>query len=523
MRIAPKFFFWNDTRSVKIAAAHAVPPTPRRPPLRQPRIAAQAMAETAAPPKDLEDLQEDLREVRDLLRRHRLVEGLVARQETPKRERVESPVHEQNVAELGAKLDRMHPADIAYILEALPREERLVVWDLVKAERDGEILLEVSDSVRESLIASMDAHELVAAAEQLEADEIADLAPDLPDDVIQDVFQSLPVEEREQLRAAMSYPEDAVGALMDFDVVSIREDVALEVVTRYLRRFDELPDHTDQVFVVDRDERLKGALPLAKLIVAELDDSVGKVMVRDTVTLYPDDKAREAAKAFERYDLVSAAVVDEEGKLLGRVTIDKVVDYIREKSESEALAQAGLSEEEDVFSSVWASVKNRWAWLAINLVTAFVASRVIGLFEGSIEKLVALAALMPIVAGIGGNSGNQTITMIVRSMALGQVRLEQTKKLFAKEIGVAMANGLIWGSMLGVIAYLLYGSVPLGLVMTAAMTLNLIVAALMGVGIPLAMMKFGHDPAVGSSVLITAVTDSGGFFIFLGLATLFLL
>ena len=523
MRIAPKFFFWNDTRSVKIAAAHAVPPTPRRPPLRQPRIAAQAMAETAAPPKDLEDLQEDLREVRDLLRRHRLVEGLVARQETPKRERVESPVHEQNVAELGAKLDRMHPADIAYILEALPREERLVVWDLVKAERDGEILLEVSDSVRESLIASMDAHELVAAAEQLEADEIADLAPDLPDDVIQDVFQSLPVEEREQLRAAMSYPEDAVGALMDFDVVSIREDVALEVVTRYLRRFDELPDHTDQVFVVDRDERLKGVLPLAKLIVAELDDSVGKVMVRDTVTLYPDDKAREAAKAFERYDLVSAAVVDEEGKLLGRVTIDKVVDYIREKSESEALAQAGLSEEEDVFSSVWASVKNRWAWLAINLVTAFVASRVIGLFEGSIEKLVALAALMPIVAGIGGNSGNQTITMIVRSMALGQVRLEQTKKLFAKEIGVAMANGLIWGSMLGVIAYLLYGSVPLGLVMTAAMTLNLIVAALMGVGIPLAMMKFGHDPAVGSSVLITAVTDSGGFFIFLGLATLFLL
>ncbi|OFZ88819.1 MAG: magnesium transporter [Betaproteobacteria bacterium RBG_16_64_18] len=481
------------------------------------------MAETAAPPKDLEDLQEDLREVRDLLRRHRLVEGLVARQETPKRERVESPVHEQNVAELGAKLDRMHPADIAYILEALPREERLVVWDLVKAERDGEILLEVSDSVRESLIASMDAHELVAAAEQLEADEIADLAPDLPDDVIQDVFQSLPVEEREQLRAAMSYPEDAVGALMDFDVVSIREDVALEVVTRYLRRFDELPDHTDQVFVVDRDERLKGVLPLAKLIVAELDDSVGKVMVRDTVTLYPDDKAREAAKAFERYDLVSAAVVDEEGKLLGRVTIDKVVDYIREKSESEALAQAGLSEEEDVFSSVWASVKNRWAWLAINLVTAFVASRVIGLFEGSIEKLVALAALMPIVAGIGGNSGNQTITMIVRSMALGQVRLEQTKKLFAKEIGVAMANGLIWGSMLGVIAYLLYGSVPLGLVMTAAMTLNLIVAALMGVGIPLAMMKFGHDPAVGSSVLITAVTDSGGFFIFLGLATLFLL
>jgi len=481
------------------------------------------MAETAAPTKDLEDLQEDLREVQDLLRRHRLVEGLVRRQEIPGHEIVESLVHKQNVTELRAKLDRIHPADIAYILEALPLDERLVVWDLVKAERDGEILLEVSDAVRESLIASMDSHELVAAAEQLEADEIADLAPDLPDDVIHDVFQSLPVEEREQLRAAMSYPEDAVGALMDFDVVSIREDVALEVVTRYLRRFDELPDHTDQVFVVDRDERLKGVLPLSKLIVAELEDTVGKVMVRDMVTLYPDDKAQEAAKAFERYDLVSAAVVDEEGRLVGRVTIDKVVDYIREKSESEVLAQAGLREEEDVFSSVWASVKNRWSWLAINLVTAFVASRVIGVFEGSIEKLVALAALMPIVAGIGGNSGNQTITMIVRSIALGQVQIEQAKKLFAKEIGVSMVNGLIWGGMLGIIAYMLYGSMSLGLVMTAAMTLNLILAALMGVGIPLAMMKLGRDPAMGSSVLITAVTDSGGFFIFLGLATLFLL
>ena len=481
------------------------------------------MAETAAPTTELEDLQEDLREVQGLLRRHRLVEGLVRRQEMPKHELVESLVHKQNVAELRAKLDRMHPADIAYILEALPLAERLVVWDLVKAERDGEILLEVSDAVRESLIASMDSHELVAAAEQLEADEIADLAPDLPDDVIHDVFQSLPVEEREQLRAAMSYPEDAVGAIMDFDFVSVREDVTLEVVTRYLRRFDELPDHTDQLFIVDRDERLKGVLPLAKLIVADLGNSVANVMVRDTVTLYPDDKAKEAAKAFERYDLVSAAVVDEQGRLVGRVTIDKVVDYIREKSESEVLAQAGLREEEDVFSSVWASVRNRWAWLAINLVTAIIASRVIGVFEGSIQRLVALAALMPIVAGIGGNSGNQTITMIVRSIALGQVQIEQAKKLFTKEIGVSMVNGLIWGGMLGVIAYMLYGSVPLGLVMTAAMTLNLLLAALMGVGIPLAMMKLERDPAVGASVLITAVTDSGGFFIFLGLATLFLL
>jgi len=480
------------------------------------------MIETLSPKKELEDLKADLHEVQDLLRRHRLVEHLVERQEMPKHELVESLVHRQNVAQLRAKLDSMHPADIAYVLESLPLEERLVVWNLVKAERDGEILLQASDAVRETLIRSMDLQELVAAAEQLEADEIADLAPDLPEGVIHDVFQALPVEEREQLRAAMSYPEDAVGALMDFDVVSVREDTAIETVTRYLRRFDALPHHTDQLFVVDRDERLRGVLPLSKLIVSELEHNVGKVMVSDVVTLRSDDKAQGAAKAFERYDLVSAPVVDEQGKLVGRVTVDKVVDFIRSKSESELLTQAGLREEEDVFSSVWASVKNRWSWLAVNLVTALVASRVIGVFEHSIEKLVALAALMPIVAGIGGNSGNQTITLIVRSIALGQVQREHAKKLLAKELGVSLLNGLIWGSALGLIAYWLYQKVSLGLVMTAAMALNLALSATAGVLIPLTMMRLGRDPALGSSVMITAITDSGGFFIFLGLATLFL-
>ena len=480
------------------------------------------MTETLSPKKELIDLQQDLREVQELMRRHQLVESLVERQEMPKQGLVESLVHRQNVSELRAKLERMHPADIAYILEALPHEQRLAVWDLVKAERDGEILLEVSDAVRETLIKSMDPEELVAAAEQLEADEIADLVPDLPEEVIQDVFRALPVEEREQLRSAMSYPEDSVGALMDFDVVGVRDHITVEVVTRYLRRFDELPDHTDQLFVVDRQQRLKGALPISRVIVAELDDLVSEIMVGDGVTLYPDDKAQDAAQAFERYDLVSAAVVDEQGKLVGRVTVDRVLDFIRDRSESEALAQVGLAEEEDIFSSVWASVKNRWAWLAVNLVTAFIASRVIGAFEHSIERLVALAALMPIVAGIGGNSGNQTITMIVRAMALGQVRLEHGKQLLKKEIGVALANGLIWGSMLGALAWWLYGRYTLGLVMTAAMTLNLMLAATAGVLIPVTMIKTGRDPALGSSVLVTAITDSGGFFIFLGLATLFL-
>ena len=470
-----------------------------------------------------EDVQQNLRQVQALLARHRVVEGLVHRQEMPRHELVENLLHKQHVAELRGKLDALHPADVAFILEALPLDERLFVWDLVKTDRDGEILLEVSDAVRETLIEAMDSQELVAAAEQLDTDEIADLAPDLPDEVMRDVFRALPVEEREQLRQAMSYDEDAVGALMDFDVLTVREDVSLEVVLRYLRRFDELPDHTDQLFVVDREERLQGVLPINRLLVTDPDEMVSNIMMDEPLTLEHDDKAETAAQAFERYDLVSAPVVDKEGRLVGRVTVNAVVDFIRESSESERLAKVGMREEEDIFASVWDSVKNRWSWLAINLVTAFVASRVIGAFEGSIEKLVALAALMPIVAGIGGNSGNQTITMIVRAMALGQMQPDSARALLRKEIGVAMVNGLIWGGLLGLVAWWLYRSASLGLVMTAAMTLNLVLAALVGVAVPLLRQRLGYDPAIGSSVLITAVTDSGGFFIFLGLATLFLL
>jgi magnesium transporter len=423
---------------------------------------------------------------------------------------------------LRATLDALHAADIAYLLEALPPEERLPVWNLVKADRDGEILIEVSEAVRESLIASMDSKELVAAAETLEADELADIAGDLPPAVIEEVVRSLSAEEREQLREALSYPEGTVGALMDFEHVTVRDDVTLEAVTRYLRRLDELPGHTDQLFVVDRHQALKGTLPLARLIVTDLEVDVVRVTVRDGLRLKPEDAASEAASAFERYDLVSAPVVDASGRLIGRLTVDAVVDYIRQKSAESQLAGAGLQQEEDVFAPVLDAFKNRWAWLAVNLVTAFIASRVIGVFEDSIVHLVALAALMPIVAGIGGNSGNQTITMIVRAMALGQIQDGYWRKLLAKELGVALLNGVIWGCLLGAIAYAFYGNVALGGVMAMAMMLNLLLAASMGVAIPWLRSRFGRDPAVGSSVLITACTDSGGFFIFLGLATIFL-
>ena len=381
----------------------------------------------------------------------------------------------------------------------------------------------MSDAVRQTLIADMDSTELLAAAEYLDTDEIADIAQDLPEDVLQDLLESLDVQNRERLESALSYPESTVGALMDYDVVTIRDNVNLEVVLNYLRKLGKLPSNTDKLFVVNSNGIILGILPLKAILVSDQTAKVKDVMSSDPVLFGPDDLAEEASDAFERYDLITAPVVDKKNKLIGRLSVDAVVDFIKEDAENEKLSMAGLREEEDLFSSIWKSVKNRWAWLAINLVTAIVASRVIGVFEGSIEKVVALAALMPIVAGIGGNSGNQTTTMIVRGLALGQVNLTNIQRLIYKELGVALLNGILWGSVLGVFAFILYENIYLGFVMTGAMILNLLLSAVMGVMIPLLLSKFGRDPAVGSSILITAMTDSGGFFIFLGLATLVLL
>ena len=420
-------------------------------------------------------------------------------------------------------LHELPPADVAAVLESLPPKERVLVWKLASPEEDGDVLLEVSDSVRESLIEAMDKSELVAAMEDMEADDLADLADDLPTHVVDEVLQTRDEEERAQVQAAMSYADNQVGAVMNFEIVSIRGDVTCEVVLRYLRRFDSLPDHTDKIFVVDDNDILQGVLPIRKLLVADPEEIVENIMAKDVVKFRPEDDVEEAAAAFERYDLVTAPVVDENKKLIARLTVDEMVDVIREEGEADMLNMAGLDEDEDLFAPVWDSVKNRWVWLAVNLVTAFVSSRVIGVFEGAIAQIVALATLMPIVAGIGGNSGNQTITMIVRSLASSQISNAQAFRLLKKELGVALVNGLIWGSVMGLVSFALYHSVGIGLVMVAAMTLNLLLAAFLGVMIPVCMEKWGKDPARGSSVLITAFTDSGGFLIFLGLATIFLL
>ncbi|WP_027468525.1 magnesium transporter [Deefgea rivuli] len=472
--------------------------------------------------KPQESLQDSLQQVTRLLERHKLVEGMVHKQEGPKHDLVEQLVHRQNLAELENKLANLHPADIAYILEALPPVDRLTVWGLVDADDDGEILLEVSDAVRESLLADMAPHEMVAAAGQLDTDELADLVPDLPSDVQSAVLGTLDAEDRAEVQSAMSYTDDQVGALMDFEMVTIRADVKLEVVLRYLRRFDELPTHTDKLFVVDDNDILKGVLPLNVLLISDPEQYVEAVMADDVVVFQPFDDAGDAAQAFERYDLVSAPVVDSNHKVIGRITVDQMVDVIREESDAEVLSLAGLKDE-DLFSSVGKAVKNRWPWLALNICTAFIASRVIGAFEDTIAHLVALAALMPIVSGIGGNTGTQTTTLIIRGLALGQIQPSHTRMLLLKELGIALINGLMWGAVLGLMAWALYGKWDLGLVMMGAMMLNMIVAALVGLFVPLTMQKFGRDPAYGSSVMITALTDSLGFFIFLGLATIFLM
>jgi magnesium transporter len=468
-------------------------------------------------------VEHSLKLVLDMLARQRLVESLIHKQDMPRHELVESLVHKQNLNELAKKLDELHPADVAYILEALPPEDRLMVWDLVKAERDGEILIEVSDAVRESLIATMDNRELVAAAATLDTDEIADLAADLPRDVIQELMESLGAVKRAQVESSLAYDDDSVGAMMDYDFVTIRADVTLEVALRYLRRLGELPPHTDKLFVVERDGRLIGTLPLKRMLVHDSEAHVAAVMSDEPVVFHPADEAADAAQAFERYDLVTAPVVDGQHHLVGRLTVDVVLDFIRAEAEEDMLQLAGLREEEDLFTTVWKAAKNRWLWLAVNLVTAVIASRVVGAFEGSIEKLAALAALMPIVAGMGGNSGNQTSTLVVRGLALGIINKDNAKRILTKELGIALLNGTVWGGIMGVVTYLLYENAPLAGVMAVSMLLNLLVAATAGYLAPCFIESTGRDPAYGSPILTTFITDSMGFFIFLGLATVVLL
>jgi len=455
-----------------------------------------------------------------LLNQHDFVDALL---DKPYDKKSGQQQHEKYRQQLQQSINLLHAADLADILEALPEEERQALWRLIPANRRGRVLVEASETVWESLTEEMSDKDILLAIEPLDIDDQAYLARYLPRDLTGRLLTTMEPSQRAHVLNVVHFDRDRVGRIMDFNFITVRADVTLATVQRFLRQKKSIPDGTDKLFVTDRNNQFLGELPLTDILLNRPEMPVYEVMNDLPTTFRLNDKAEDAAGAFERYNLISAAVIDDAGKLIGRVTIEDVVDLVNEESESNIRKMGGISQEEDVFAPVRKAVKTRWAWLAVNLCTAFVASRVIGMFESTISQLVALAALMPIVAGIGGNTGNQTITMIVRALALRQVEPGNFSFLIVRELGVALINGIFWGGIMGGVTWLMYDNPALGGVMMLAMVLNLLLAALMGVLIPLLMTKFGRDPAVGSSVLITALTDTGGFFIFLSLATLFLL
>jgi magnesium transporter len=426
------------------------------------------------------------------------------------------------VAELHHKLRALHPADLAHILEALPTGDRLTVWREIEPGKAGEVLVEMSHAVRAAVVEATDADALRAILAKMDADDIAYVAEDLPSAILEEVYRTLDARGRVWVESSVSLPDGSVGVLMTPEVVAVREGWTVEGCLAEIRRCGRLPRQADGLFVVDARHVLRGAIALQDVLVSSPERPVADLMREDVVAFTPDDRASQAAAAFERYDLVSAPVVDDRGKLVGRVTVDAVMDFLRREAELRDLKRAGLSGEEDLFAPVWASARNRWSWLAVNLVTAFLASRVIGVFSETIEKLVALATLMPVVASVGGNTGNQTVALLVRALALDQVTASNVRHLVAKELGVSLVNGLMWGAVMGTFALLSYRSAALGLVMAAAILLNLLVAAVVGLAVPFLLQRSGRDPAQGASVLLTFTTDGMGFFLFLGLARAFL-
>ncbi len=419
-------------------------------------------------------------------------------------------------------INAMHPAEIAGLLESLPPPQRELAWELVDPELDGDVLVELSEDVRAELLREMETHEIVAATEGLDVDDLADLLGDLPEAVTRQVLRSMDHQDRVRLTTVLGYPEDSAGGLMNTDTVSVRPDVTVGVVLRYLRMRGELPERTDCLFVVDRHDQYQGALPVTRLLTADEDDLVSEVMDRDVAGIAAATPAAEVARLFEDRDLVSAAVVDDGRRLLGRITIDDVLDVVREQAEHPMLAAAGLEDEEDIFAGVRRSARRRSLWLGINLVTAFMAAWVVGLFEATIDKVVALAVLMPVVASMGGIAGTQTVTLIIRGIALGQVQPSNASWLFFKELGVAALNGLLWAVVVAVATWLWFGVWTIAAVIFAAILINLAAAAIAGVLIPLSLKRLRIDPALAGGVILTTVTDVVGFAALLGLGSLFL-
>lgn len=432
-------------------------------------------------------------------------------------------IQEGDAGKIEVSVAELHPADVARLLEGLTPEERPVVWAKLPPMTLGEVLVEVPEGVRKQLLADIDKVTLVTAIRYLDIDDIADLIPDLPDEVLADVLFAVDKEARASLGEVLSYPENTAGGLMNVDTVIVRENISLQVVLRYLRLRGELPEHTDKLIVVGRDQRLKGVLPISKLLTAPASDRVKTHIDAEPFLFNVLDTQEEVAKSFEKYNLISAPVVDDDRRLLGRITIDDVVDVIREGADHSVMARAGLRHEEDIFAPVSKSARSRALWLGVNLVTALIASWVIAQFEATIERLVALAVLMPIVASMGGNAGTQTLTVVIRGISMGTITGANVGRVLKKEFLVGGLNGVVWALAVAVIAVIWYQDLALGAIIASAMVINLIAAAISGVGLPILLSRLGIDPALAAGVALTTVTDVVGFFSLLALAALFLI
>jgi magnesium transporter len=426
---------------------------------------------------------------------------------------------------LGARnlINNLLPSELAKLIESLPLKERAIIWEMIELKNKGDVVVEVADEVRDGLIEGMKANELIAAIEGMALDDLADLVADLPETLTQEVIRSLDHQDRERLTQVLAFDEDSAGGLMNIDIITVRPDVTIEVVLKYLRNQKSIPQGTDSIYVVNRDNIYKGALLLSSLVTEDPDKPVSEIMSKTIIPILAATPSEKVVWEFENRDLLSAPVIDDDKKLLGRITVDDVVDVIRDEAEHSLMSAAGLDEEDDLFSPAAKSAKRRAIWLGVNLATAFLAASVVDIFQTTLDKIVLLAVLMPIVPSMGGVAGTQSLTIMTRAIALGHLDRINTKGILKKEVLVGILNGLLWAIVVGSLTYLWFGEWLLGLVIAGAMTINLIVAAIAGFGIPLMLKKLSIDPALAGGVVLTTITDVVGYISFLGLGAIFLL
>ena len=448
---------------------------------------------------------------------------------------VDSKFHKDHTLELSQAIDRgslsqvrqmmktLPTAGIAHLVESSPPKTRSVLWQLIDKESEGEVIQYLNEDLQSEILSELDAKEVVELTEGLETDDLADILQQLPLKVAQEVLEAMDQQDRQRVEQILSYDEATAGGLMNTDSITVRRNHTVELVLRYLRRHETLPEMTDNILVVNREDELLGILPLKEVLVSDPNTSVREVMCKDINAIPVDMEATKVAQLFEQHDWVSAPVIDRHGKLLGRITIDDVVDVIRDTAEHSLMSMAGLDEEDDTFAPVLKTARRRALWLGVNLFTAVFASLVIYIFQETIDEVVYLAILMPIVANMGGVAGTQTLTLVIRSMALGHISPSNSRWLLIRELGVATINGIIWASLISVIAFIWYQDTRISYIIAVATMINLIIAALAGAYLPIFLKKINVDPALAGSVALTTVTDSIGFFTFLGLAKMFYL